>query len=162
MKEVRVIPEEKLQKRRENNTKILKFGCLPIFLIASILILFSIFSTDNKKNAIDSKVIQDFCLNTMESIIQDYGKPSVNNTWYLKNSNVAVELFEPLKPERNVTFYNIEISPSTLASSTGFTAGSVQDLGGGIYKLNFSAGTNSVLNVRYRENDKQLIINISR
>lgn len=158
MKEVRIIPEEEFKRREKNKQKVLLFGCLPTIIIVALIVFISSLLNKDKPNNNYSTVVQDFSLKPKEQLNEIYGKPIANNRWRVNDNDV--EISDPIKNERNITFYGIDIFAPNLPNETGFTGGSVNDLGDGVYKLRFLGNTNDHLSVSYREQEKKLIVNI--
>lgn len=125
MKEVRIVSDEELKKRKATNIKILKFGCLPIALLFGLIILITSIGggdvkIDNTGESFDAKrEVNNFCLMSIDELSQKYGKPSISEfegnkdyTWTLnKEKGVKAIVFTEKGKEKStvVRFFNVHL-----------------------------------------------------
>ena len=140
-----------LEKRKQTNLKIIKFGCLPIVGIFLIIIMLSIFNTPEKKDY--RTLIQDFCNQPEDSLNIKYGTPK-NSVWEVDGVKVNIINFENV---RNINFQNIKLDPQKLETETGFDMGFTRQGGPGITALHFFKSKNEAV---YNSNNNSLRIAI--
>ncbi len=124
MKEVRIVSDEELRKRKATKIKILKYGCLPIFLLFGFIIVLinlnSGIKIDHTGGNFEAKrEINNFCLMSIEELSEKYGKPSVSEfkgdkdyTWILNKENrIKVIAFteKGIALPTVVRFFNIDL-----------------------------------------------------
>lgn len=129
-----------------------------VLLIIGIIIIAILKECGGNEKIPNKQIVQDFSLKTKEQLTTIYGKPVAENRWRVNDNDV--EIYDPIENERNITFHGIDIFGPSLPMESGFTGGTVHDLGDGIYRLRFSGDTSDHLNVTYREKEKKLIVNI--
>lgn len=123
MKEVRIVSDEELKRRKATNLKILKFGCLPIIVI--FLIVMVVGSLSNSRVEIDAtgevfnaeRDVKNFCLLPIEELAVKYGQPTESDfngdkdyTWTLnKEKGLKAIVFIENGETSIVRFNNIQL-----------------------------------------------------